>query len=261
MPSHYAHYRFGAQAIACMSPDVRRHVQRFRQLYDVGLHGPDPFFYHNIFLRDSTVELGSKFHRQTGEEFFARICRKLRLEPNEAGLSYLYGVLAHYCLDSVCHPFIKATAEEGTAGHTELETEFDRYLLTLDGKKPAHTFDCSRHMKLTPGECKTVADFYPPATPAAVGQSVKSMAFCVKTLAAPGGIRKNGVNLAVKLSSGRLASYVMKRIPNPRCSHLDEQLLALYDQALEKYPRMLDSLQAHLSHNVPLGEDFMHPFG
>lgn len=261
MPSNYAHYRFGARSIALMPPDIRRRVQRFRQLYDVGLHGPDIFFYHNIFLRDATVELGSKYHRQTGEEFFTRVCRNLRLEPNEAGLAYLYGVLAHYCLDSVCHPFIKEVSSKGEFTHPELETEFDRYLLTLDGKRNAHTFDCSPHMKLTRGECATAAGFYPPATEGAVNQSIKNMAFCVKTLAAPGGIRKNGVNLAVKLSKGRLASHVMTRTPNPKCSHLNGELQALYDRALEKFPRMLEALKAHMSHNAPLGEDFSHPFG
>lgn len=261
MPSHYAHYRFGALATANMSPEDRRRVQRFRQLYDVGLHGPDLFFYHNIFLRDSTVELGKKFHRQTGEEFFSRVCKRLRLEPNEAAMAYLYGVLTHYCLDSVCHPFVNAIAEEGRIGHIELETEFDRYLLTLDGRKPAHTFDGSPHMKLTRGECETVASFYPPATSAVVNRSIRNMAFCVKTLASPKGIRKNAVNLAVKLSGGKLASHVMTRSPNPKCAHLDKELKALYDQALEKYPRMLTALNAHLSHNAPLGEDFEHIFG
>lgn len=261
MPSNYAHYRFGAMAMDSMSPEIRRCVRRFRQLYDVGLHGPDLFFYHNIFAKDTYGDLARQFHHQSGEVFFSRVCRQLRLEPSEAAMAYLYGVLAHYCLDSVCHPYINTIVKETDIGHTELETEFDRYLLTLDGKRPPHTFDCSPHMKLTRGECVTVSAFYPKTTPAAVYRSIHSMAFSVKMLASNKGLARNGVEAAVKLTGGAIAPYIMTRSPNPRCSHLDEDLLALFDQALETYPRLLESLAAHMTRNAPLGEEFEKSFG
>ncbi len=261
MPAYYAHYRFGARSIEGMPPEVRRRVQRFRQLYDVGLHGPDPFFYHNIFLHDAAVELGNKTHRQTGQEFFIPACRRLRLEPNEAATAYLYGVLAHYCLDSICHPYVNAIDAEGSVGHVELETDFDRHLLTLDGKRPAHTFDCSPHMKLTQGECATVAEFYPPATPAMVSTSIRNMAAVVKLLASPPGLRRSILNTAVKATGDKFAPHVMSRTPNPKCAGLVDDLQVLYQQAMEKYPSMLEQLLAHMKHNAPLGEDFEYPFG
>ena len=176
-------------------------------------------------------------------------------------MAYLYGVLAHYCLDSACHPYIKTVTQDGQIGHVELETEFDRYLLTLDGKRPAHTFDCSPHMKLTRGECITVSEFYPPATPVTVFRSIRSMAFSVKMLSSPRKTAKTAVNAAVKIAGEGLTQHIMTRIPNPRCSHLDEDLLALYDQALERYPKMLDLLSAHMTCNAPLGEEFENSFG
>lgn len=261
MPSHYAHYRFGALALEAMPPEVCRCVRRFRQLYDVGLHGPDLFFYHNIFAEDTAAKLAGQFHRQTGEAFFGKVCRQLRLESSEAAMAYLYGVLAHYCLDSACHPYVHTIVRESDVDHVELETEFDRFLLALDGKRPPHTFDCSPHMKLTRGECVTVSAFYPQTTPAMVFRSICSMAFSVKTLASPKGIARNGRDAAVKLTGGRLAPYIMTRTPNPRCSHLDADMLALFDQALENYPRLLEALGAHMTRNAPLGEGFEKTFG
>lgn len=260
MPSHYAHYRFGTQVISGMPPEVSRSIRRFRQLYDVGLHGPDFLFYHNIFYRDPIVELGSKVHNQTGQDFFTRVCKHLRLEPNEAAMAYLYGVLAHYCLDAACHPYVCALDAEGAAGHAEIETEFDRYLLTQDGKRPAHTFDCSPHMRLTRGECVTVADFYPPVTPAAVNRSVKSMASAVKFLASPPGFRRNLLEGSVRLTGDKFARHMMSRSPNPKCVHLNADLMDLYGQAQENYPRMTEALTAHMSHGAPLGELFEPTF-
>jgi len=260
MPSQYAHYRFGAQQIGRLPPEVRKTIQRFRQLYDVGLHGPDLFFYHNIFVKDPVVRLGSKFHQQTGEEFFTRVCKRLRLEPSEAGRAYLYGVLAHFCLDSLCHPFIIRQTADGAIGHTELEKEFDRFLLSMDGHIPPHTFDYSAHMKLTAGECATVAEFYSPATAAAVQLSVRNMAAIIRFLSAPKGFRRSALNASIKLTGSAFSQHVMPRAPVRSCAHLDEPLLALYDQAAAQYPDLLQQLLAHLDHGAALGDGYQQIF-
>lgn len=256
MPSHYTHYRFGAQVIAYLPPEAKRSVRLFRSLYDVGLHGPDIFFYHNIFFKDSIVALGSKYHNMTGEAFFTPICKHLRLEPNEAAVAYLYGLLTHYCLDSTMHPFVYETTADGQIGHTELETEFDRFLLQRDGKPHPNTFDCSPHMQLTDGECETVAKFYG-TTPTAVKASVRSMASTVKFVSMPNGNVRRMVESTLR---GRLRENFMGRTPNKNCAHLDGDLMALYDQALAKFPAMVAALQAHMSHNAPLGELFENTF-
>lgn len=260
MPTHYTHYRFGAQLIPQLPGDIRRTCQRFRQIFDVGLHGPDIFFYHNIFVPDSGVKLGKKFHDQTGTDFFTRVCKRLRLEPSEAGRAYLYGVLAHYCLDAVCHPFINQQAAEGSFSHMELEKEFDRYLLVKDGHRPPHTFDFTPHMKLTPGECATVASFYSPATPAMIRTSVKNMAAGNKFLQSPQGFRRNTLNVAMAITGNKFTPHMVPRSPNRSCEHLDGPLLALYAEALALYPKLLEQLLAHMDHNEPLGEAFEKTF-
>lgn len=256
MPSHYAHYRFGTQVIRHLPPSGQRSVRLFRRLYDMGLHGPDIFFYHNILLKDKVVALGSHYHHMTGEEFFTPVCKHLRLEPNEAAAAYLWGVLAHYCLDSTIHPLVYDKTADGAIGHMELETEFDRFLLQTDGKPHPNTFDCSPHMKLTDGESATVADFYG-TSPLAVKVSVKSMASVVKFTAMPNGNFRRMVESSLK---GKLRQSFMGRTPNKNCAHLNPELLSLYDQALEKFPAMAEALQAHMSHNAPLGELFENTF-
>lgn len=256
MPSHYTHYRFGAAVIPMLPPQAQRSVRLFRRLYDVGLHGPDIFFYHNIFFNDNVVALGSKYHNMTGEEFFAPICKHLRLEPNEAAVAYLYGLLTHYCLDSMIHPFVNQQTDDGQIGHIELETEFDRFLLQRDGKRQPNTFDCSPHMKLTKGECATVAKFYS-TTPATVDASLRSMASAVKFLAMP---NSNFRRMVQSAAGNRLGQYFMGRTPNKNCAHLDEPMLALYDRALEQFPAMVEALAAHMRCNAPLGELFTGKF-
>lgn len=257
MPSHYAHYRFGARVISELPPEIRRVVKQFRSLYDVGLHGPDIFFYHNILFRDNVVSLGYRFHEQTGADFFTPVCKHLRLAPSEAATAYLYGLLTHYCLDSTVHPFVCSQTSDGKIGHVELETEFDRFLLQTDGKRQPNTFDCSPHIRLTQGESVTVSEFYPGSSPASVAASVRSMAACVKLLAMPNGNLRRTVERA---AGAGLRQHFMGRKPNKNCVHLDEEMLELYEEAMEKFPAMVAALQAHMAHNAPLGELFDETF-
>ena len=261
MPSHYAHYRFGIQLLSKLPQDAQRTVGRFRQLYDMGLQGPDVFFYHNPVLNNSVSKLGSKFHQQTGTMFFERVCRFIRLSPSEGAMAYLYGVLAHYALDSLSHPFINRKAEEGKATHTEIETEFDRFLLDLDGKKPPYLQDLSGYMQLTPGQCQTVAGFYHSVSAGTIRKCVDNMAASTRFLVMPKGARRNVFEKTVKLVAPKAAGHLMTIHPNRNCSDLNPSLMRLYDMAMDRYPILLEQVQAHLRGKAPLGTDFSVVFG
>ena len=40
-----------------------------------------------------------------------------------------------------------------------------------------------------------------------------------------------------------------------------DELVNLYGQALERYPRMVEALMAHMKNGTELGEDFTPTFG
>jgi len=260
MPSSYAHYRFGATALEDIPADIRRPILRYRQLFDIGVHGPDLFFYQNPLGKSTGTTYARKLHRQTGRDFFTRVCKRLRLEPSEAGSAYLYGVLAHYCLDSVCHGFVDACVEAEQVGHVELETEFDRFLLVTDGKLPPHTQDCSKHMKLSKADCAVAADFYAPTPAATVQQCVRNMAISTKLLSVSDGPVRKALEKALLLTGGSLPEFLMTEEENPRCAHLNSQLLALYEEAMALFPIMGEQIYAHTTYGAPLGEEFNRTF-
>lgn len=260
MPSIYAHYRFGAQLIPKMPPKAQRTVCRFRQLYDMGLHGPDILDYQNALI-PSKSRLRQKIHAQTGKVFFERVCRNIRLRPSEGAMAYLYGLLAHYALDSLSSAYIRRMAEQEKLSADVIATEFDRYLLLADGKKPPHLQDLSGHMKLTPGECKTVAAFYPRVSAGAVGKCVEHMATVTRLLALPQGSKRQWLDKGVHLLMPRVSGRVMPVHPNHACAALNSSLQRLYDMAADRYPLLLEQIHAHLRRNAPLATDFSVPFG
>jgi hypothetical protein len=261
MPSNYAHYRFGMELIGRLNADQRRTVQRFRQLFDMGLHGPDLFYHHNPLFQTPARKLGDKYHAQTGKAFFERVCRSIRMNPSEGAMAYLYGVLAHFALDSLSHPYVCRMAESGSATHSEIETEFDRFLLETDGRKPPYLQDLSTHITLTPGECETVALFYPPVSSGTIRRCVKNMAANTRFLTMPKGIRRDLVSKAAALISPNAAGLVMTIHPNRKCAGTNKSLMRLYEMAMNRYPILLDQIESHFSRNAPLGTDFSVIFG
>ena len=258
LPAAYAHLRFGNESIPRLPKEARLLAKHFSQLYEVGLQGPDLFFFYNPVLRSETGQLGYRFHRQSGREFFGNAAEKLRRSPSDGAKAYLYGVLGHYCLDSLCHPFVHATAETGEAGHMEMETDFDRALMKLDGIDKPHLHALSAHFRLTAGECATAALFYAPASARDIRKCVRDMAL-VGRLTATKHRKLAGTLLSFGGKNGR--EMLMTERPNPRCRRTTAELTELYHQAMEKYPRLCEQLSRAISAGEPLGDDFEACFG
>lgn len=261
MSATYAHYRFGAQMLGRMPADVRRTAKRNRRLFDVGLHGPDLFFFYKPLRSTKISRLGSKFHRQTGKEFFCRVCRNLRLEPSEAGQAYLYGALCHYALDSHVHPLVENYAGEGIASHTRIEAEFDRFLLKLDDKLPPFGAGLTKHMVLTAPEYELVSRFYPGTEARHIRESLKGMVNVHKILEMPDGALRSVVTKTVSAGSETFRDMLLGAEPDPACLPLNGPLLDKYQLAAQRFPEMLLQLGSHLAYNAPLGEDFAPVFG
>ena len=51
MPTTYAHYKFGKEVISALPRPLRSTVENHRELFDIGLHGPDILFYYHPMQR------------------------------------------------------------------------------------------------------------------------------------------------------------------------------------------------------------------
>lgn len=252
MPANYAHYRFGKALIPTMPADAKACIQRFRRMYDMGLQGPDFFFYYFPWMKTNVGSFGSKFHNQTGQEFFRHATQ---VATSEAATAYLYGLLAHYCLDSLVHPYVERLVSIGEAEHVALESEFDRYLMAKDKLPSPHTYDMTKRFRLTRGECMTVAEFYPGATGANVSISVHSMALFRKFLASPN--RKRTLRI-LKLVGPKLAQNMVPETEVEELALYVGELEDLYSQALQRYQSMLQTLRS--SEDAPYGDLFAPSF-
>ena len=257
MPANYAFHRFGAEALRRLPEKQQRPIQRFRRLYNGGLHGADLFFYFRPMMVTPVGELYHTYHSMTGQEFFSQACELLKQNPSEGGTACLYGLLANYCLNTQLTLLFREAMAQHHVSRTELEVELDRYLLCQDGKMPAHQQDLSPSLKMTRGECVTMSLFFPPATAANTYGAYSSMVGWTRRMAA----KKRGlIQSLLKASKGTFRDQLMPDHANHKCLHLDDAMAACCSRALELYPEMASQLTAYREQGTPLGELFTAAF-
>ena len=106
MPAAYTHYRFGRDVLRLLPPEKRQVISGHRALYDIGLHGPDIYFFYRPLTDNAVARMGHSLHRQTGATVLRRMAALLAQAPSEAATAYLYGFLCHFALDSACHGYV-----------------------------------------------------------------------------------------------------------------------------------------------------------
>ena len=91
MPTTYTHYRFGKDVLSCLSLPLRNSINEYRELFDIGLHGPDIFFYYRAMHKNKVNQIGYRMHEEQASKFFLswkRKCLKERAdEDGRQGLS------------------------------------------------------------------------------------------------------------------------------------------------------------------------------
>ena len=229
MPGFTTHYIFGMKAYNDMPNSQLKHiVAKYRWLYQLGLQGPDIFFYNIPILRHQDYRnVGSHMHEHQVSQFFDCCLRHIGLissrQQKEEAVAYLAGFINHYIADSICHPFIygrigydinePSTKNHGL--HAALENELDAILLWKYKKKKPSEFNQTASICLNGQELQFISHFlascinetyYPityrnnfQVTPAMVHRSVWAIRFGCRTLADKSGRKKNSIEFVESL--------------------------------------------------------------
>ena len=64
MPSTYAHRRFGADVLDHLPAELQEKIAPYRELYDIGLHGPDLLFYYPALKSTPLSSMGYAMHSE-----------------------------------------------------------------------------------------------------------------------------------------------------------------------------------------------------
>ena len=92
MPSTYAHYRMGQEVYRNLTGKPKQIIEKYKELYDIGLHGPDILFYYKPLFANPVNQVGYAMHDRPGIEFFRQASLVMqKAENKEACEAYIYG--------------------------------------------------------------------------------------------------------------------------------------------------------------------------
>ncbi len=112
MPGFTTHYIFGMKSYNDLPTNQLKFIiAKYRWLYQLGVQGPDMFFYNIPVLRHRDYRnVGSYMHEHHVQDFFSCCLKHLSSiasrQQREQGIAYLAGFFCHYIGDYICHPFV-----------------------------------------------------------------------------------------------------------------------------------------------------------
>lgn len=262
MPTTYAHYRLGNEVAKRLPSSAKETVLANRGLFDIGVHGPDIFFYHNPIIKSDIVCMGEQMHHESGGKFFKRAAAVVRKNDNkEAHKAYLYGFLCHFAMDVTCHGYIGEMIEKTGIGHFEIEAEYDRELLQKDGYE-AVSKCLTGHLHATNEHAAVIADFWKEVSVKQTKQTLKRMIFFLNVLRAPSHVKRGFLFGLMKLAGfyEPLHGLVINYKENPACKESTKWLMEHFDTAVELAVELITEYEGYLQSGGSLSDTFSYDF-
>lgn len=139
MAGTVTHTYFSKDVYKKLDKKSKENIKGFEGSFELFNQGHDIFFFDsNIKIR----KLGKYFHKHNTQNFFINIVKYIKennLENNKEIISYLYGYICHYALDTTIHPYItfkggyynkknKSTLKYNSK-HSDIESYIDAYMI------------------------------------------------------------------------------------------------------------------------------------
>lgn len=248
MPAFYAHYRFGKETAALAQEPLSEIIHAHRRIFEIGLQGPDIFFFYKPLAGGGKVaKYGHHLHDISALAFFENALTVVeRFGRDSKEYAYLLGFICHFVLDAACHPYIADYIKASGVKHLEIEEEFEKYLLRMDGKDPIG-FPLA---ELVPTDAETAAAISPfeGISPAEVRGSLRDLKKVKKVLTAPGLMKQGTINTAMKLTGKHayLKGLMNQRKDNPKCAESNKGLAERFAEAVGFGVEMMESFDRSL---------------
>lgn len=262
MPTSYAHHKFGQQVLEQLSPDLQKPIKKETELYELGLNGPDLFFFYRPYIYKNEVnQLGYGMHDEAVLPFFrhaAKIARKYGFPADE--MAYLYGFIAHFVLDCTCHRYIYELTAESRLTHQEIESELDRVLMEADGIDPV-THRQTEEFHATMHNAEVISRFFPTSADE-VYISIHQCKRYKNLLVSPSREdQKRRFKLVNKTPlAPKLDGLMMNLKPDHECDQSNQELLKRMNQAVPDAVMLIEDFVSSAKGEKPFSELYQYDF-
>lgn len=263
MPSTHSHYRFGKDVLNLLPTQTKSFIEQYRELYDIGLHGPDICLYYEPMSFNAVKKNSFSIHKEYADELFKKSAARISESVNpDAYKAYLIGFVCHYALDRICHPYVEKVISLGEVSHTELETDLDRHFMIADGLDPMKHFPIL-HINPSDENSEIIKLFYTELSVAEVKACLEGMIEVTKFFHAATEERMNEL-IAIMTEHnclGPMGGLVMKPQEKPECAKYYALFDRLYAQAVPFGVKLVNEFVDYLENGTEMSGDFHYTFG
>lgn len=161
MPSSLTHSYFALDVYNKLSVNAKSNIKDLDYL-KIFAQGPDLLYFFNSLSKGNMKirKLGSYCHKHKTGDFFVNLVTNIKddkLQNNSEVMSFLYGYITHFVLDSVVHPFIyyktgvfnrnKKETYKYNGLHGEMEYYLDVYMIFKKERVEAKHFKAYKYFK------------------------------------------------------------------------------------------------------------------
>lgn len=261
MPSTFAHYYFGHEVLKNLDVRARNIILGDKKIFDIGLHGPDIFFYYKPFMVNKVLIMGHDMHRENVDGFIERsACHIGHMKDKRAAISYMMGFICHFALDSECHTIVEKWVKISGVSHTEIEMEFDKSLLRSVGINPLE-YRFGKHLP-TYGVNTDVIDKIYHLKNGVVNHAVRYMKLCLRVFNIKNEFFRKIEFCVLKLAGQYefVRGMIINRNDNPRCFKSNEILTEKLNNSIPVAVKLINNYLDYIFEDGELSERFFRNF-
>ena len=262
MPAIYAHDRFGEKVAKKLDGELKRFVFEYYPQFEIGLQGPDIFFFYRPYTKNRVVKYGNHLHAISAKPFFEHEMKVINKRGRDsAQYAYLLGFICHYILDSECHPYVEQMIEKTGVQHLEIEEEFEKYLLKKDGQDPL-SFRLAALVPTDVMTAKAIAPFYENITWKTARKSLYWLRFVKNLFRAPRSLKRGTINTVMRLTGqyDKIKGLMHQKKDHPKCTETNKGLNQRLEGAVDLAVMMMESFDESLRSGLRLNERFDRTF-
>jgi len=252
---------------------IRESIVKNRQMFDIGIHGPDILFYIFSPFKGYVRNTGTGLHKQPGRDFFVHAKEVISNSSDSAAArAYIYGFITHFVLDSECHKYVEKMIEESKVCHNEIETEFDAYLLKQEKRKPL-AVDRTKHLHPSFKNAQIIAPFFndlniktmpskdnvlKAITPLDIKRTIMAQILIHKIISVKTDRQRKVLYFITRFRKDGedIRGLIINEPPNPKCAHYNEILKKIYSAAIPLAVSLIMQYQKYLLQDEELSVRF-----
>lgn len=248
MPAIYSHWAFGRECIGLMPEKLQYFVNKYRDYYDLGVQGPDMFFFNLISKK--TIATGKSLHNTPAKVLFKNFKKVFNKHEEKAEmLVYMSGFLTHFLLDSMCHSYVVRKSEVSNITHSLVESQWDRHLMLRDLRKP-NLVDRSESIHPNANNTKIISYLYE-MKHNDVYIAYKWFLYVTRALNSISPKKEKVLrNILIKHEQYFNADLFVGFEDKAICLDSNEKLNKLKQEALKKYPELINNLINYLDDEI-----------